>query len=117
MLLHGEQYLQVESSIPVQGVLNNECKVIHVENKGKGAVVVVRSTTKGPNEKIVCRNESTVFVRGAKAKKEIIGERFQNAINNFNIPKRAPEKTVQEKTHSTQAALYRLSGDLNPLHM
>ena len=33
------------------------------------------------------------------------------------VPKRAPDAVVEEKTDEKQAALYRLSGDLNPLHV
>lgn len=32
-------------------------------------------------------------------------------------PKRNPDAIVEEKTLPSQAALYRLSGDLNPLHV
>lgn len=32
-------------------------------------------------------------------------------------PKREPDAVVEEKTTSVQAALYRLNGDLNPLHV
>lgn len=34
-----------------------------------------------------------------------------------NVPKRKPDVVVEEKTTSAQAALYRLNGDLNPLHV
>ena len=34
-----------------------------------------------------------------------------------NAPKRKPDAVVEEKTTLEQAALYRLSGDLNPLHI
>jgi hypothetical protein len=33
------------------------------------------------------------------------------------VPKRAPDAVVEEKTNTSQAALYRLNGDLNPLHV
>lgn len=33
------------------------------------------------------------------------------------VPKRAPDAVVEEKTVPSQAALYRLSGDWNPLHV
>lgn len=33
------------------------------------------------------------------------------------IPQRKPDAVVEEKTATTQAALYRLSGDYNPLHV
>ena len=33
------------------------------------------------------------------------------------VPKRKPDAVVEEKTTASQAALYRLSGDYNPLHV
>jgi acyl dehydratase len=33
------------------------------------------------------------------------------------VPKRAPDFVVEEKSNSSQALLYRLNGDLNPLHV
>ena len=33
------------------------------------------------------------------------------------MPTRAPDAVEIEKTTTSQAALYRLSGDLNPLHI
>ena len=32
-------------------------------------------------------------------------------------PDRAPDASIKEKTTSSQAALYRLNGDYNPLHI
>lgn len=33
------------------------------------------------------------------------------------MPQRPPDTTVRERTHPDQAALYRLNGDWNPLHI
>lgn len=42
----------------------------------------------------------------------------RGAASAANIPpKRAPDAVVEERTQSSQAALYRLSGDANPLHV
>lgn len=35
----------------------------------------------------------------------------------FRPPNRSPDAVVEEKTSADQAALYRLSGDYNPLHI
>lgn len=35
----------------------------------------------------------------------------------IDVPKRAPDAFIQYKTDLDQAALYRMSGDLNPLHI
>ena len=41
-------------------------------------------------------------------------ELFQVSKKKFD---RAPDKTLSEKTNLDQAALYRLNGDYNPLHI
>jgi (3R)-3-hydroxyacyl-CoA dehydrogenase / 3a,7a,12a-trihydroxy-5b-cholest-24-enoyl-CoA hydratase / enoyl-CoA hydratase 2 len=39
------------------------------------------------------------------------------AINAVEIPKRKPDATIRQMTNPQQAALYRLTGDRNPLHI
>lgn len=34
-----------------------------------------------------------------------------------SIPKRNPDKVLQAKSYPNQALVYRLSGDINPLHV
>jgi multifunctional beta-oxidation protein len=46
----------------------------------------------------------------------ILPDRGAASANNAP-PKRTPDAVVEEKTLSSQAALYRLSGDYNPLHV
>ena len=120
MLLHGEQFLEIRHfPIPTEATLVTYPKLVEVQDKGAAAVIVSGSTTidkKSGRE--VFYNESTVFIRGAGGfggpKKG--GDRGA-ASRVYSPPKRAPDAVVEEATTEEQAALYRLSGDRNPLHV
>jgi len=117
MLLHGEQYLVVHKPIPTSGKLVSEGRIIDILDKGKGAAVILGVTTKDESGDVILENEFTLFIRGSGGfggKKS--SDRGEATAAN-DIPKRAPDAVVKEKTNENQAALYRLSGDWNPLHI
>lgn len=120
LLLHGEQYLEVRKyPIPTEGEVTCHQKLVEVVDKGKSAIVTVGTTTvdKSSGEELFYQ-ESAAFIRGAggfggQAKPTDRGR----ATSTYSPPKRAPDATREEKTSDDQAALYRLSGDYNPLHI
>ena len=112
MILHGEQSIKLNKPIPVKGKLTTSGKVMGVYDKGKGALVVIESETKDEQGAALFVNTASVFVRGAGG---FGGERGPEAGN--KPPDRAPDKTVEMQTLPTQAMIYRLSGDRNPLHV
>ncbi len=112
MLLHGEQRIKLHKPIPTKGKLTTAGKVTGVYDKGKGALLVVEAETKDDQGEVLFANTAGVFVRGAGG---FGGERGPEAAN--KAPERAPDKTVEMKTLPIQAAIYRLSGDRNPLHI
>ncbi len=112
MILHGEQAFKISKTIPTNGTLTTAGKVTGVYDKGKGALVTIESTTKDAGGDVVFTNTSGIFVRGAGG---FGGERGPEAAN--AAPDRAPDKSVEDKTLDIQAAIYRLSGDRNPLHI
>uniref|UniRef100_A0A3B3YD06 Peroxisomal multifunctional enzyme type 2 n=1 Tax=Poecilia mexicana TaxID=48701 RepID=A0A3B3YD06_9TELE len=66
-------------------------------------------------DELVCYNQFSVFVVGAG---RFGGKRSSDkAKAPLPPPKRAPDAVVIESTTGDQAALYRLSGDWNPLHI
>lgn len=68
-----------------------------------------------PNGELVLRNQSVVFCVGAGG---FGGPRSgTKAVPCVKRPERSPDKSVSQQTGVDQAALYRLSGDLNPLHI
>ena len=111
-VLHGEQYTEVLRPLPTHGTLTTKATVKAIYDKGKNALVVTEFTSYDEHGDALIKNELTTFVRGAGGWG---GERGPSADVNVP-PDRAPDKTIEEKTHPNQALLYRLSGDWNPLH-
>ncbi|XP_062545364.1 peroxisomal multifunctional enzyme type 2-like isoform X1 [Armigeres subalbatus] len=115
-ILHGEQYIELFDSVPTDGVLTTTSSVLDVLDKKSGALVITQSESFDENGSLVARGQSSTFVVGAgnfNGKSKPIPEVKALAAN----PKRSPDASVQVKTSKDQAALYRLSGDLNPLHI
>lgn len=120
MLLHGEQYIElVEGKMPVEGSLISTTEIVQVaEKSGKGTVVVAQVTTKDSKGNLIAISEGTTFNRKASAKKQIDGKRRPLAVESPKVPTdRAPEAVIKQKVAENAAALYRLSGDANPLHI
>ncbi|KAK5118517.1 bifunctional hydroxyacyl-CoA dehydrogenase/enoyl-CoA hydratase fox2 [Meristemomyces frigidus] len=120
MLLHGEQYLEIRSfPIPTEALTVSYPELVEVVDKGNAGIIVTGSTTVDKKTgKELFYNESTVFIRGAGGfggpKK---GTDRGPATRVYKVPSRAPDAVVEEKTREDQAAIYRLSGDRNPLHI
>lgn len=118
MLLHGEQFLSVKKPIPTSGTLKSKARVIDILDKGKGASVVIGVTTVDESNEVVFENEFTLFIRGSGGFGGQSKGADRGAATAANkIPNRKPDAVVSEKTNEDQAALYRLSGDYNPLHI
>ncbi|KAJ7104215.1 hydroxysteroid dehydrogenase [Mycena belliarum] len=117
-LLHGEQFLSIKAPIPTSGELVNNARLFEILDKGKAAAVTSIVETRDKSGTLIFENHSTVFIRGSGG---FGGARVGSdrgpatAVN--AVPKRAPDAVVEEKTSSSQAALYRMSGDVNPLHI
>lgn len=120
MLLHGEQYLEIRSSpIPTECLTTSYPTLVEVVDKGNAGIVVTGSTTKDKRTgKDLFYNESTVFIRGSGGfGGPPKGSDRGAATRVYKVPSRAPDAVVEEKTTDEQAAIYRLSGDRNPLHI
>jgi len=119
MLLHGEQYLSIKAPIPTSSTLVSEPKLFEALDKGKAAAVTTITETKDKaSGKVIFESHSTVFIRGAGGfggKKTGKDRGAATAAN--KVPSRAADKVIEEKTDEKQAAIYRLSGDYNPLHV
>ncbi|KAJ3690825.1 hypothetical protein LUZ61_019989 [Rhynchospora tenuis] len=122
LLLHGQQYIEVYRPIPSSGTVVNKASVAGLHDKGKAAIVELETTSylKETGE-ILCMNRSTVFLRGAggfsdSSKPYSYTAYPANQIFRFSIPKSEPTIVYEDRTQNSQALLYRLSGDYNPLH-
>jgi 3-hydroxyacyl-CoA dehydrogenase/3a,7a,12a-trihydroxy-5b-cholest-24-enoyl-CoA hydratase len=111
-ILHGEQYTELKRPLPTSAKLTHKAKIKDIFDKGKGAVVVTAITSYDEDGNELVYNELTTFVRGAGGWG---GDRGPSAEINV-APDRKPDAVVEEKISENQALLYRLSGDINPLH-
>ncbi|MHB8780613.1 MAG: MaoC/PaaZ C-terminal domain-containing protein [Candidatus Geothermincolia bacterium] len=112
MILHGEQYLEIRKPIPTEGKLITKPKVAALYDKGKGALIELHADTIDENGEVVFFNKFGVFVRGEGG---FGGEKGPEPGN--EPPDRAPDAVIEDQTLPQQAAIYRLSGDYNPLHI
>lgn len=119
-LLHGEQYLEIRKyPIPTQADTVNYPKLVEVVDKGKAAAITTGCTVKNKvSGEDLFYTETLVFVRGAgdfggKPKGSDRGPATRNTVP----PKRDADFVIEEATDEGQAAIYRLSSDLNPLHI
>ncbi len=112
-VLHGEQTIRLHRPIPPKGTFHTTATVKNVYDKGKGALAVIETNTYNAQQEPIFDNVFSIFIRGAG---DFGGDRGPK-VSPPTPPDRAPDIVVNEATYSSQAALYRLSGDFNPLHI
>lgn len=115
MILHGEQYAELFKPLKPQATLTSKGVLVDVLDKGSGAVILINVETFDENGEKVAFNQSATFVQRAGG---FGGKRNSDkAIQPLNPPAGEPDASITEVTAFDQAALYRLSGDRNPLHI
>nr|XP_023016519.1 peroxisomal multifunctional enzyme type 2 [Leptinotarsa decemlineata] len=114
-ILHGEHFIEILEDLPQEGKLVSKTKVTEVLDKGSGAAIVCDVETFNENGQLLFRNQCVTFAVGAG---NFGGPRTGiKAVSCQPKPKRKPDLSLSHKTNIDQAALYRLSGDNNPLHI
>nr|ACB05333.1 hydratase/dehydrogease multifunctional enzyme type 2 [Starmerella bombicola] len=119
-LLHGEQYLELKKwPIAPEATLKTTGKLLDLADKGKAAVAMVEyiSVDKNSGEPVFLNVMST-FLRGSGGFGGEKNFKDHGPITAANKPPaREPDYIAKYKTTDNQAAIYRLSGDYNPLHI
>ncbi|MGW4566293.1 MaoC/PaaZ C-terminal domain-containing protein [Streptomyces sp. NPDC004561] len=109
-VLHGGQSLRLHRPIPVAGTATATSRIAAVYDKGKAAVLVLRTDVTDADGPL-WTNDAQIFVRGEGGWG---GDRGPSAGR--EAPTGPPDRTVERPIRPDQALLYRLSGDYNPLH-
>ena len=110
-MLHGEQYIKVVKPMPAAATLTNTYKVQDVLDKGRGMLLLVQIETRDEEGELLLVNQSSIFVVGAGG---FGGSRSsEHSIEVRKPPSRSPDASASYKTSKDQAALYRMTGDLN----
>lgn len=109
-VLHGGQRLEIHRPLPTEGTATATGRIAAVYDKGKAAVLVMRTEVADP-EGPLWTNDAQIFVRGEGGWG---GDRGPSG--RLDPPAGEPDRTVERAVREDQALLYRLSGDYNPLH-
>lgn len=122
LLLHGQQYIEIYRPIPSCASVVNKVKVAGLHDKGKATILELETATclKDSGE-VLCMNRSTIYLRGAggfsnSSRPYSYANYPANQVSRISIPNSAPSAVYEDQTQQSQALLYRLSGDYNPLH-
>ncbi|NEU99556.1 MaoC/PaaZ C-terminal domain-containing protein [Bradyrhizobium uaiense] len=114
MLLDGERDITFHKPIPVAARVTADARVRGVYDKGKnkGAVIQNEVVVKDDEGDKIVTIVSSTFARGDGG----FGGPSKGMPEPHQVPRRAPDRSIDISTRSDQALLYRLSGDRNPLH-
>jgi acyl dehydratase len=117
-MLHGEQGLSIFKPVPAEGEVIGRSRITDVVDRGKekGALIhYERDVVDATSGDLIATSRQTLVCRGnggfgggadkARAPRELA-----------QPPARAPDHVAETRTMSQMALIYRLSGDMNPLH-
>jgi len=114
MLVHGAQRVRLQAALPPAGTLTTTATIRGMYDLRRLAVVLVDTVTRDESGKQLFDATSQLIFRGEGGFGGATPPREEKVAE---IPKGKPaDFRVEETTTPEQALLYRLSGDLNPLH-
>ncbi|XP_073276868.1 enoyl-CoA hydratase 2, peroxisomal-like isoform X2 [Primulina huaijiensis] len=102
--------------------LLNKMSVTGLHDKGKAAILEMEILSyEKESSELLCMNRMAIYLRGAggfsKSSQPYSFIKYPSSQNlAYQIPKTKPFAVFEECTQPSQALLYRLSGDYNPLH-
>jgi len=115
-IVHAEQRLTLHAPLPVEGhvVSRNEVMGLRDKGEGSGAFLYQRKQVEdAASGTVLASVVSTLLLRGDGG----CGD-FGDAPEELTkLPETAPDLSVEVRTDDISALLYRLSGDLNPIHV
>jgi acyl dehydratase len=114
-ILHAEQAFEMHAPLPTNGAVRGEYSIAGLEDKGteKGALMhQIKTIYDQSDNRKLATVRSTLFLRGDGGQGGF-GARISPPAP---LPDRAPDRVFDVGTTPQQALIYRLSGDLNPLH-
>jgi acyl dehydratase len=117
-VVHGEQGLTLHAPVAPQGEVVGNTRIVDVVDKGKGRGALIyseREIIERGSGNLLATLTQTTFCRadggfGGPAARQ------QLSSAPHTIPDRAPDLVCDLPTRPEMALVYRLSGDINPLH-
>ena len=118
-VLHGEQSTILHRPLPVEGDIVGETRIEALFDKGadKGAIALVTRAISDAAGTPLATIRATTFLRGDGGFAAPGAQSGDGPPRPQPLPDREPDARVTLPTAANQAHIYRLSGDLNPLHI
>ncbi|KAK6131371.1 hypothetical protein DH2020_034891 [Rehmannia glutinosa] len=122
LLLHGQQYIEIYKPLPSNCCIINKATVAGLHDKVKAAVLEIElKSYEKESGVLLCMNRFSIYLRGAggfsKSSQLYSYTKYPSSQTlAYKIPNSQPFAVYEECTQPSQALLYRLSGDYNPLH-
>lgn len=118
-LLHGEQYLKFHGKIPTSARLISEGSIVEVLDKGKSAHIRLEMITRDRETgKVLIEAQGLNVIEGCGGfGGQTTASDWGAAAAKNKPPNREPDLVVEQQTSDVAAAIYRLLGDRNALHI
>lgn len=110
-ILHAGQAVTVHRPLPPSGQATVTTRVVDLLDKGKAAVIVLEHDAIDPEGDRLWTTRMQIWASGEG---DFGGEPGPRETS--DEPDREPDHVLEARTWADQALLYRLNGDLNPLH-
>lgn len=114
-MLHGEQQIRMIEPLPVAATIIGRTRIREICDKGPGRqalLYIEREIRDKATERLYSLLEQTVVCVGQGG----FGGPRNATPAPHHVPKRAADATFEQRILPQGALLYRLSGDMNPLH-
>jgi acyl dehydratase len=114
-VVHGEHGLVLHRPIPVYGTVLGQVRILDVVDKGEGRGALIyseRKITDKASGDLLATITQTTFCRADGG----FGGPKRETPPPHAIPERTPDLVCDLATRPETALIYRLSGDVNPLH-
>lgn len=114
-VVHGEQGLVLHKPVAGEGTVIGKTRIVDVVDKGEGKGALVyseRKVTDKASGELLATLTQTTFCRGDGG----FGGPKRDTPPPHPVPERAPDIVCDLPTRPEMALVYRLSGDVNPLH-
>jgi acyl dehydratase len=118
-LVHGEQDVRLLRPLSPEGSLIARNRVVSITDKGAGRgalAVVLRTLIDAKSGETVAESRNATFLRGDGGFSELGGVSDPGPEPLPPVPDRAADVEVSYATRLDAALIYRLSGDVNPIH-
>ncbi len=112
-IVHHGQKITLAAPLKSSGTLVSRARVAGVYDLKRMAMVIIATETRDRSEQVVCETEFSIIFRLDGN----FGGEAPPRRPKYKPPDREPDHSVEQAIGREQAALYRLCGDDNPLHI